>query len=107
MKYKNILLIFDGFDEVAKRVDYDTKLRIYNEIVSYHNKNTKIIITCRPNYFLDIEEYEKIFKTKISYYEPISRVFVDVDEVNIAPFDQSDILQFARTYEDKIKGFSF
>lgn len=102
MKYKNILLIFDGFDEVAKRVDYDTKLRIYNEIVSYHNKNTKIIITCRPNYFLDIEEYEKIFKTKISYYEPISRVFVDVDEVNIAPFDQNDILQFARTYEDKI-----
>lgn len=51
LKYKKFVILFDGFDEVAKRVNYDVKFEIFNEICRYCIGNTKVIITCRPNYF--------------------------------------------------------
>jgi len=35
LKHRKVVLIFDGFDEIAKRIDYDIKYQVYN-VVCYH-----------------------------------------------------------------------
>jgi hypothetical protein len=46
-----LLLIFDGFDEMEQRVDYDVAMRNYEEILRTVAKASKVILTSRP-YFI-------------------------------------------------------
>ena len=43
-KHKKFVILFDGFDEVAKRVNYDVKYEII-KIEKYHNINLHILET--------------------------------------------------------------
>ena len=70
LKNINVVLIFDGFDEIAKKVDFDIKYDVLKEICSLAEKETKIIVTCRPNYFQNTSEFEQIFRNSYFPYEP-------------------------------------
>lgn len=70
MKYMKFVLLFDGFDEVAKRVNYDVKFEIFNQICQFCNENTKVIITCRPNFFQENREYKKLIQNAHLQFEP-------------------------------------
>lgn len=50
-----LLLIFDGFDEMEQRIDYDIATRNFAEIRRLVANTSKVILTSRP-YFLDAVE---------------------------------------------------
>ncbi|WP_346893822.1 pentapeptide repeat-containing protein [Clostridium sp. UBA871] len=103
LEYGKILLIFDGFDEIAKRVDYDVKYRVFNEICKYASNNTKILLTCRPNYFQDRKEYENIFKDSYLHFEPDDFNDVKFSEVQVGELNRDQIIGFIKSYEKELK----
>lgn len=103
LEYGKILLIFDGFDEIAKRVDYDVKYRVFNEICKYANNSTKILLTCRPNYFQDRKEYENIFKDSYLHFEPDNFNDVEFREIQVGELNRNQIIDFIKSYEKELK----
>lgn len=86
-KCKKFVILFDGFDEVAKRVNYDVKFEVFNEICKYAIGDTKIILTCRPNYFQEANEYKKLIENMHLQFEPLDKTteFLEtfIEELNI------------------------
>lgn len=101
-KYRKVLLIFDGFDEVAKRVDYEIKFRVFTEICKYATGNTKILLTCRPNYFQDVNEYADIFKSSYLHFEPIDYNQVNFKDIYIKEFNHKQIINFINSYSEEL-----
>src|SRR6185437_11810447 len=74
------LLIFDGFDEMAVRVDADTLEANLLEIEKLASSpNSKVILTSRPEYFVSVDEQKRslnpqvhVIKTREAEYEPIT-----------------------------------
>lgn len=99
IKYGRVVLIFDGFDEIAKRVNYDIKFEAYKEICKYAVGNTRIIMTCRPNFFQDQKEYKKIFEKSYLHYEPGDINDAQFEREYIAGFTEEQILDFIYSYE--------
>ncbi len=46
-----MVLIFDGFDEMATKVDKKTTIENFNELSTVVTANSKTILTCRTHYF--------------------------------------------------------
>lgn len=73
------LLIFDGFDEMAIKVDADTLESNLIEIEKLAlSPNTKILLTSRPEHFISTEEEKQaispslsIFKNREAEYKPL------------------------------------
>lgn len=59
-KRGKILLILDGFDEMAKKVDYQTVVDNFWELAELVENNSKVILTSRTEYFRQANEAEKI-----------------------------------------------
>ncbi|HWO98314.1 MAG TPA: pentapeptide repeat-containing protein [Bacillus sp. (in: firmicutes)] len=97
-----IVLIFDGFDEIARRVDYATKYKVFAEISKFADYNSKIIVTCRKNFFNHREEFEKIFKATPLHYEP-NLSTVDFVEVEIEKLNEDQIYDYIYSYEKVLK----
>ncbi len=55
-----LLLILDGFDEMAKQVDYQTVVDNFWELAKLVAENSKVILTSRTEYFHWAKESEKI-----------------------------------------------
>jgi len=55
-RYGRLLLIFDGFDEMERRVDYGVALQNYEEISRTVVERSKVILTSRPLFFADAEK---------------------------------------------------
>jgi len=62
------LLIFDGFDEMAQRVDINTTISNFNELAKTVTKKSKVILTCRTEYFKTRQEAQKLFWEKTEDY---------------------------------------
>lgn len=101
-----LILIFDGFDEVARRVDYSVKYKVFTEICRFATLKSKIIVTCRPNFFNQKDEFEKIFKSSPLHFEPNRRT-VEFSEIEIAELTEEQIEKFISSYKDKLaeKGY--
>lgn len=97
-----IVLIFDGFDEIARRVDYATKYKVFAEISKFADYNSKIIVTCRKNFFNHREEFEKIFKSNPLHFEP-NLSTVDFVEVEIEQLNEDQIYDYIQTYQSMLK----
>ncbi len=54
-----LLLIFEGFDEVDLAGDSEARLRHFQVLWSLCYRHAKILITGRPNFFLDDEELKR------------------------------------------------
>lgn len=82
-----LLLILDGFDEMALKVDYQTVVDNFWELAKLGDSNSKVILTSRTEYFRWAKESEKILggkefgrstiklsppKFEVLYLEPLS-----------------------------------
>lgn len=45
------LLIFDGFDEMAQKVDFDVVAENFRELAKVATSRSKVLLTCRTTYF--------------------------------------------------------
>ncbi len=55
-----LLLILDGFDEMASRVDKKVTLANFREFDKLISENSKVILTCRTHYFKNQDEIHKL-----------------------------------------------
>ena len=55
-----LLLILDGFDEMARQVDYQTVVDNFWQLANLVDENSKVIITSRTEYFRWAKESENI-----------------------------------------------
>lgn len=102
LKYTNVVLIFDGFDEIAKKVDFDIKYEVLKEICGFSEGETKIIVTCRPNYFQNATEFKQIFQDSHYPYEPGDQPLLEFIENSIAELDLSQIKQYIESYQNEL-----
>lgn len=58
------ILIFDGFDEMAQRVDYGTMVDNFWELASVAEHNSKVLLTCRTTHFRHAIEEQRILSGK-------------------------------------------
>lgn len=106
LKNINVVLIFDGFDEIAKKVDFDIKYDALKEICSLAEKETKIVVTCRPNYFQNASEFEQIFRNSYFPYEPGDKPLPEFIENSILDLDLPQIKFYIESYEKELKKFN-
>ncbi len=100
LKYMKFVLLFDGFDEVAKRVNYDVKFEIFQQICQYCSENTKIIVTCRPNYFQESGEYRKLMQNAYLQFEPNMVNNALFTETYIADLEPEQVHEYILSYSD-------
>jgi hypothetical protein len=55
-----LLIILDGFDEMATKSNKEITLKNFQEIDKLVSVNSKIILTCRTHYFINMDEINKI-----------------------------------------------
>ncbi len=82
-----LLLVLDGFDEMARKVDYQTVVDNFWELARLVEESSKVILTSRTEYFRWAKESEKILggeefgrrtivlqppKFEVVYLEPLS-----------------------------------
>lgn len=99
----NVLLIFDGYDEVAKKVDFDIKYEVLKEICNLAEGNTKIIVTCRPNYFQNESEFKQIFQDSHLPYEPGEQPLIEFIENTIAELTPAQIETYIESYQGELE----
>lgn len=56
LQHGRLLLIFEGFDEMSQVCDSEARINHFRSIWKFCYKNSKMIITGRPNFFLDDSE---------------------------------------------------
>ena len=57
-----LLIILDGFDEMATKSNKEITLKNFQEIDKLVSINSKIILTCRTHYFINMHEINRISK---------------------------------------------
>ncbi|RZB32887.1 MAG: hypothetical protein AEth_00233 [Candidatus Argoarchaeum ethanivorans] len=88
-----LLLILDGFDEMARQVDYQTVVDNFWELANLVKEGSKVILTSRTEYFRWAKESEKILggeefgRCKIQLSPPKFEV------LNLEPFNDDQIRQ--------------
>lgn len=102
LKNLNIVLIFDGYDEVAKKVDFDIKYDVLKEICSLVESGTKIIVTCRPNYFQNESEFKQIFQNSHFPYEPGEKPLLNFLENSIEDLSPDQINYYIDSYDEEL-----
>jgi RNA polymerase sigma factor (sigma-70 family) len=65
----SIVLILDGFDEMAARVTPQVTTRNFNELIRSIKGKAKVILTCRTHYFKSRTEEEEIILGQANNYE--------------------------------------
>lgn len=103
LKNINVVLIFDGYDEVAKKVDFDIKYDVLKEICNLAESNTKIIVTCRPNYFQNASEFKRIFQNSHFPYEPGEKPLIEFIENSIEELDATQIYNYIKSYQSELE----
>jgi len=94
-----LVLLFDGFDEMAQKVDYQTTVDNFEELAKAVMPGSKVILTCRTPYFRTREEAEDLLwgrTSEVSAHLP-EHPRIDLTDrpnfeiVHLLPFDDDDI----------------
>jgi hypothetical protein len=96
------LIIFDGFDEMAVKVDADTLESNLLEIEKLAiSPNSKVILTSRPEYFVSAREEEEAISPELNLlpsrktkYEPLK----------ILPWDETQVEEFLQKRVPLVEG---
>jgi WD40 repeat protein len=88
-----ILLILDGFDEMARKVDYQTVVDNFWELAKLVDDNSKVILTSRTEYFRWAMEPKKILSGQEKGRETIRLSPPRFEVFNLQPFDNDQIRQ--------------
>jgi len=102
-----LVLLFDGFDEMAQKVDYHTTVDNFEELAKAVMPGSKVLLTCRTPYFRSSHEaWDLLSREYEPLPEPLSRPrvegvpegpLIDLRErpnfeiVHLLPFDDDDI----------------
>jgi class 3 adenylate cyclase len=99
-KLGKLLLIFDGFDEMERRVsDYKTTAENFWELAKVVNENSKIMLTCRTNYFRHIGEEREILEPEV----PEVRVMDSEQIIDLRGRHNYEVLHLKEFDDDDIK----
>jgi hypothetical protein len=97
-----LVLLFDGFDEMAQKVDYQTTVDNFEELARAAEERSKVILTCRTPYFRTSLEAEKLLRGQTSEVWETSEVLIDLsgrpnfEIVHLLPFEREDIQAMLR-----------
>ncbi|HYH16907.1 MAG TPA: NACHT domain-containing protein, partial [Flavisolibacter sp.] len=64
-KMGKLLLVFDGFDEMADKVDKQKMINNFWELASVIHFNSKVILTCRSEHFPQIKEGRSLLNAEL------------------------------------------
>lgn len=94
-----LLLIFEGFDEMALVGDAEMRLRHFKTLWDFCSPGAKIMITGRPNFFLDEEE----MKAALGIAKPVgNRPYCEA--VRLSPFTVPQINLALRSQSEAVRG---
>ena len=93
-----LLLIFEGFDEMELVGDAELRLRHFKTLWQFCYPTAKILITGRPNFFLDQEE----MKAGLGISKPVGGGPY-CEDVRLAPFTIKQIEQSLRCHEPQVR----
>ena len=96
------LMIFDGFDEMAVKVDADTLESNLLEIEKLAAaKNSKTMLTSRPEYFVSAREEAEVITPTINPF--LSRA-AKYEPLKISPWDEKQVELFLKKRVPLVKG---
>lgn len=109
VKCKETILILDGFDEVATNSTKEERIRYFSRVMNIANNARHIIITSRPSYFTNMNEFYEIISNIMHYNEAYSSTLPrnpnSRDEH--ATIAHSRILKYFDERKDKSNSFLF
>lgn len=105
-KQGKLLLILDGFDEMARKVDYQTVVDNFWELAKLVEDNSKVILTSRTEYFRWGWETTKIFSGEEKGRETIRLSPPRFEVFHLEHFDNDQIRQVIINCLGKKKGES-
>ena len=89
------VLIFDGFDEMAVHADRNVIQRNYDAIIRFAvGKDTKVLLTSRPEAFLSREEEFNILKSMKN--ELSSEDYPTIKRIDLKPFTEDQVQDYFR-----------
>jgi hypothetical protein len=89
-----LLLIFDGFDEMASRMEFSATLRNFQQLEELFKDEAKVLLTCRTHYFKDQEELRAAYRGTQLYERAKQRHY---ELVHMQPLEAGDIQKYVRT----------
>lgn len=93
-----LVLIFEGFDEMALIGNAEMRLRHFRALWRFCYPGAKILITGRPNFFLD----DKEMKTALGIIKPVNdKPYCQA--VRLAPFNVQQIHQALRLIDPSVR----
>src|SRR4051794_5161520 len=93
-----LLLIFEGFDEMSLIGDTEMRLRHFKTLWDFCSPSAKIIITGRPNFFLDEDE----MKAALGIAKPIGNKPY-CEALRVSPFTISQIRSALRSHSEEVQ----
>lgn len=92
-----LVLIFEGFDEMALVGDFDMRHKHFKTLWQFAYPQSKILITGRPNLFLDEEQ----MKAALGISCPIGNLPY-CEALRLSPFDPEQIKEALRSYKKAV-----
>ena len=110
-KRGKLLIILDGFDEMAKQVDVNVRKHNFRQIARLLIGKNKVILSGRSNYFLDQTEIDEIFNQQPENTDPykgalqkaVSEYNPTYEILNITLFDRWQINEFLEKQSNYLK----
>lgn len=94
-----LLLILDGFDEMASRVDLKVTLANFREFDKLNSENSKMILTCRTHYFKSQDEIHKLHEGTEIYKKIDNKGGYTFLFLN--PFKENDFVTYLKKFFPK------
>ncbi len=96
------LMIFDGFDEMAVKVDADTLESNLIEIEKLaSSKRSRTLLTSRPEYFVSVREEREALIPRIN---PFLNREAEYEPLKILPWNEDQVEQFLQRRVPLVKG---
>jgi len=91
-----LLIILDGFDEMAKQVDVNVRRHNFREISRLLVGNNKVVLSGRPNYFLTQAEIDGIFSQEPPTEDPYRTAIKKATSSSVPRYEILTITLFDR-----------
>ena len=93
-----LILIFEGFDEMTLVGDAAMRLNHFRTLWQFAYPKAKLLITGRPNFFLDEEE----MKAALGISKPVANMPY-CEALRLAPFSPDQICEALRSYKAEVR----
>ncbi|MFD4676969.1 pentapeptide repeat-containing protein [Lentzea sp. NPDC058450] len=89
-----LMLIFDGFDEMASRVDRQARINNFWELAKVVVPGAKVLLTCRTEHFPEARESRALLSAQLkASTQALTGTPPQFEVVDLMPFDDAQIRQ--------------